>query len=77
MIQLIISPTNQDHQKTLEQIEVMTLAKKVVYQEVKEPVLIDNEVEYHGVGAIGKYLEEMEQVLAQWYECRCDKYEDL
>jgi len=76
MIELTISATNPKHQDVLERIESMTLAKRVTYAEVDQPTIKEGDQEYRGLEAMRKYLDEMEAVLAQWYECRCDKYED-
>ncbi|HAA12794.1 MAG TPA: hypothetical protein DCE41_14330 [Cytophagales bacterium] len=77
MIELIISPSNRAHLGALERIESMTLAKRIQYKEDQEPTLLDGGQEYRGLEKIDAYLDEMEQIVAQWYECRCDKYEDL
>ena len=78
MIMLSINPC--DVQQTLleDRIEAIALARKVHYDHKLEQAQLSHTGHtYSGVEAIEKYLAELEGLLSQWYECRCDKWEIL
>jgi hypothetical protein len=40
-----------------------------------EPLLIDGVWQVQGISAIATYLDDLERLVAGWYEDRCDKHE--
>jgi hypothetical protein len=42
---------------------------------LKEPSLIDGAEQAQGISAIDTYLDDLERLVAGWYEDRCDKHE--
>ena len=76
MITLIISSTDSQHTVIEKQLEKMSLARNVIVEnDIQVPVLKHGEEVYEGIPEINKYLISLESFVAEWYECRCDKYD--
>ncbi len=60
-----------------ERLKEMVLSYQLCQQEgLQEPELQYGSDIVQGGPAIEAYLDELEELVQQWYACRCDKYED-
>ena len=76
MIVLKISDKDAQQLAIVEKIDTLSLAKKVITEPQRvNPLMIAYDKEYEGFQQIESGLVELEELVRQWYECRCDKYE--
>lgn len=78
MIELRITPTNLQHQLLQEQLDNMSLARKIIEIEANEsPSLKEGKHLYQGLTDIQDALAALASFKEKWYECTCDKYDWL
>lgn len=78
MLILTISEDKEKHLAIKKRMEEMSLAKVIKLNNLlNEPVLIEGADRYEGEVQINQFLEKMAEFIEKWYECRCDKYDDL
>lgn len=76
MIILNIDKQDPEQLKIAEQIQSMSLTHKLEPQEDSMlPKMNAYGKEYIGFESISNGILELEQLVKDWYECRCDKYE--
>lgn len=76
MITLNIHNDDPEQSKIVEKIQSMSLAHQVnISEQPIRPVMIAYGKEYVGFEAISVGILELERLVKDWYECRCDKYE--
>ncbi|MGB3585208.1 MAG: hypothetical protein WBA23_01650 [Tunicatimonas sp.] len=75
MIILNIHHTDPEQHKIAQKIQSMSLAHRVnISEQPVLPVMTAYDKEYVGLEAIATGILELEQLVEDWYECRCDKY---
>lgn len=78
MIELQISPNINCHVKLKEKLVEMSLARNVIESpETNISILKEGSETYTGCDRINAFLTQFESFKEQWYECTCDKYEQL
>ncbi len=78
MIELQISPKIECHLNLKERLEKMSLARKVTEStKTKIPILKEGSETYKGCEDINSFLTKYDSFIDQWYECRCDKYDQF
>ncbi len=57
-------------------LDQLVLSHKLVEDNsISTPLLSDGSVQAEGIKAIESHIDKLEQLIAGWYEDRCDKYE--
>ncbi len=76
MISLTISPQDPRQEFLQEKLESLSLARRVSFDTGAQlPILVHNGKTYQGLASVQAYLNELENLVADWYECTCDKYD--
>ncbi len=74
MITLHVNPAQASHQQIIDRVKDMSLAHRIELSTDQQLQLVHSDECYTGQAAINQYLDTLEGFVAQWYECRCDKY---
>ena len=78
MIELQISSKIECHLNLKERLEEMSLARKVIESaKIKIPLLKEGSEIYEGCENINSFLSKYDTFVDQWYEDRCDKYDQF
>jgi hypothetical protein len=78
MIELQISPNVECHLHLKDRLEKMSLARKVAeLKETKIPIFKEGPEVYIGCEDINSFLSKYDTFVDQWYEDRCDKYDQF
>jgi hypothetical protein len=75
---IIKYPTESKDKINTWQARLDSLFTKYTFSEddtLNQPVLIEGVWQVEGINAIETYLEDLERLVAGWYEDRCDKHE--
>jgi len=74
MIRLKVNPEKPDQLQLQERLKELSLAHQLILSEnLIEPELEEGDQSLTGIVSIHQHIDELEKVLSQWYDCRCDK----
>lgn len=76
MVKLYYPPSSQKINTWQDRLARMAMRHELIQRdELPQPYLRYGEEIVQGTDAIDTYLDELEELVKTWYECRCDKYE--